>query len=172
MVNQPVPPLTTKGSSHQSIDCSCCLPPYMSHHVAPSGAGPHQLSLINFINTSNIFFFLQLLYFVKPWFCILNSLNSVSNSQCPDPCLFFACLAHSIYMILAWFDVIALPFLCPFISPLKHICTWIQTPQPLPHNIHHRKEEAEVICYKFGKRGHIMTRCQKKVWCNFCKSNT
>ena len=28
------------------------------------------------------------------------------------------------------------------------------------------------MCYKCGEKGHIRTRCTKKVWCSHCKSNT
>ena len=35
-----------------------------------------------------------------------------------------------------------------------------------------KEEDANVICYKCGIRGHKARTCYRKVWCGYCKNNT
>lgn len=37
----------------------------------------------------------------------------------------------------------------------------------------HKKDgEATLMCYKCGQKGHIRSKCNQRVWCSHCKSNT
>lgn len=35
-----------------------------------------------------------------------------------------------------------------------------------------KDEDANVTCYRCGIKGHIARKCTRKVWCDYCKSNT